>query len=55
MILVAGGTGTLGRSLIPLLAGHGGAHPGPHPRRARPVRNSMLPEVEAVIGDVRRP
>ncbi len=49
MILVAGGTGTLGRALLPLLAG-------------RPLRvltrqgSSPLPEgVEPVIGDVRAP
>jgi uncharacterized protein YbjT (DUF2867 family) len=54
MILVAGGTGTLGRSLIPLLAGHGepirvltrGGHPSPQ---------LDLPGVEVVIGDVRDP
>ncbi len=52
MILVAGGTGMLGRSLIPLVAGHGepvrvltrGDRPGP---RQTP------PGVEFVIGDVR--
>ena len=54
MILVAGGTGTLGRSLIPLLAGHGepirvltrGGHPSPQ---------LDLPDVETAIGDVQRP
>jgi uncharacterized protein YbjT (DUF2867 family) len=52
MILVAGGTGTLGRSLIPLLVAHGepvrvltrGAHGDPSP---------TVPGVEMVTGDVR--
>jgi uncharacterized protein YbjT (DUF2867 family) len=54
MILVAGGTGTLGRSLIPLLAGHGepiriltrGGHPSPQ---------LDLAGVDVAIGDVQRP
>jgi uncharacterized protein YbjT (DUF2867 family) len=54
MILVAGGTGTLGRSLIPLLAGHGepiriltrGGHPSPL---------LDLTGVDTAIGDVQRP
>ena len=54
MILVAGGTGMLGRSLIPLLAGHG------EPirvltRGGRPSPQLALPGIEAVIGDVRDP
>src|SRR6187401_1511320 len=54
MILVAGGTGTLGRSLIPILAGHG------EPIRVltrghRASAQLALPGVESVIGDVRRP
>ena len=54
MILVAGGTGMLGRSLIPLLAGHG------EPiriltRGGRPSPQLTLPGTETVIGDVRDP
>jgi uncharacterized protein YbjT (DUF2867 family) len=54
MILVAGGTGMLGRSLIPLLAGHG------EPvrvltRGGRPTPQLTLPGIETVIGDVRKP
>ena len=54
MILVAGGTGMLGRSLIPLLAGHG------EPirvltRGGRPSPQLALPGIEATIGDVRDP
>ena len=54
MILVAGGTGMLGRSLIPLLAGHG------EPirvltRGGRPSPQLALPGVETAIGDVRDP
>ena len=54
MILVAGGTGTLGRSLIPLLAVHG------EPirvltRGGRPSPQLALPGVETAIGDVRDP
>jgi uncharacterized protein YbjT (DUF2867 family) len=54
MILVAGGTGTLGRSLIPLLAGHG------EPIRVltrgdRPSPQLALPGIETAIGDVRDP
>lgn len=52
MILVAGGTGTLGQSLVPLLAAHGepirvltrGGTDGP---------GSMVPGVEVMVGDVR--
>jgi len=52
MILVAGGTGTLGRSLVPLLAAHG------QPirvltRGGRPAPQLALTGVEATIGDVR--
>jgi uncharacterized protein YbjT (DUF2867 family) len=54
MILVAGGTGTLGRSLIPLLASHG------EPirvltRGGRPSPQLALPGIEASIGDVQHP
>lgn len=54
MILVAGGTGTLGRSLIPLLAGHG------EPiriltRGVRPSPQLARQGVETAIGDVQRP
>ena len=54
MILVAGGTGMLGRSLIPLLAGHG------EPirvltRGGRPSPQLALPGIEMAIGDVRDP
>ena len=54
MILVAGGTGMLGRSLIPLLAGHG------EPirvltRGGRPSPQLALPGIETAIGDVRDP
>ncbi len=52
MILVAGGTGTLGRSLIPLLAAHG------EPvriltRGGRDGHDQAAPGVEVMIGDVR--
>jgi uncharacterized protein YbjT (DUF2867 family) len=54
MILVAGGTGTLGRSLIPILAGHGepiriltrGGRTSPH---------LALSGIETTIGDVQHP
>jgi len=54
MILVAGGTGTLGRSLIPLLAAHG------EPirvltRGGRPAPELALNGIEATIGDGRDP
>ncbi len=54
MILVAGGTGTLGRSLIPLLAARG------EPvriltREPQRGRHLAAPGVELVIGDVRDP
>ena len=54
MILVAGGTGMLGRSLIPLLAGHR------EPirvltRRGVPGPQLALPGIEVAIGDVRDP
>ena len=54
MILVAGGTGTLGRSLIPILAGHG------EPIRVltrgrRPSPQLALPGIETAIGDVQDP
>ncbi|MEA2611780.1 MAG: hypothetical protein QOG32_1506 [Chloroflexota bacterium] len=54
MILIAGGTGTLGRVLVPLLAGRG------EPIRVltrgqRPGDPAALTGVESVIGDVREP
>jgi uncharacterized protein YbjT (DUF2867 family) len=52
MILVAGGTGTLGRSLVPLLAAHG------EPirvltRGGRDGHDQAAPGVEVMVGDVR--
>jgi uncharacterized protein YbjT (DUF2867 family) len=54
VILVAGGTGTLGRSLIPLLAGHG------EPirvltRGGRASPQLALPGIETAMGDVQHP
>jgi NADH dehydrogenase len=54
MILIAGGTGTLGRLLVPLLAAHG------EPirilsRGARSAAPPAGPGVETIIGDVREP
>jgi NADH dehydrogenase len=54
MILVAGGTGMLGRSLIPLLVSHG------EPvrvltRGGRQTPQLTVPGIETMIGDVRKP
>jgi len=53
MILVAGGTGTLGRALLPLLASHG--EPIRVLTRGGRAEPLDLPGVETVIGDVRDP
>jgi uncharacterized protein YbjT (DUF2867 family) len=54
MILVAGGTGTLGRLLIPILAGHG-VPIRVLTRGGRSSAQLALPGIETAIGDVQRP
>ena len=54
MILMAGGTGMLGRSLIPLLAGHREAV-RVLTRGGRPSPQLALPGIETAIGDVQNP
>ena len=54
MILVAGGTGMLGRSLIPLLAGNG-EQIRVLTRGGRPSPQLALPGLETAIGDVGDP